>query len=133
MRNLKSIDHIGYAVNDIIGTADYYIKAGWCMSEIFEERIQNTRIAFLRKEGFTTIELVSPLDGKSPVDNILAQSGCAPYHICYVVDDIEQAVEDLYDEDFKPLFFPVESVAMDNRKICYLYNMKVGLIELVSA
>ena len=51
--------------------------------------------------------------------------------MCYVVEDIDQAVEDLYEEDFKPLFFPVESVAMENRKICYLYNMQVGLIELV--
>ena len=58
--------------------------------------------------------------------------GCSTYHVCYVVDDIEQAVEDLYEEDFKPLFFPVESVAMENRKICYLYNTKVGLIELVN-
>lgn len=133
MRNLKSIDHIGYAVSDIMATAEYYVKAGWTLSEIFEEKVQNTRIAFLKKEGFTTIELVSPLEGKSPVDNILANSGNAPYHICYVVDDIEQAVEDLYEEDFKPLFFPVESVAMNNKKICYLYNLKVGLIELVSS
>lgn len=133
MKNLKSIDHIGYAVNDIIATAEYYVNAGWILSDIFEERIQNTRIAFLNKEGFTKIELVSPLDGKSPVDNILANSGCAPYHICYEVDDIEQAVEDLYEEDFKPLFFPVESVAMDNKKICYLYNLKVGLVELVNS
>ncbi|MBQ6068564.1 MAG: VOC family protein [Bacteroidales bacterium] len=133
MKHLKSIDHIGYAVRDIASTAAYYTAAGWQLSEVFEERVQNTRIAFLRKEGFTTIELVSPLEGKSPVDNILKQVGCSTYHVCYVVDDIEQAVEDLYEEDFKPLFFPVESVAMENRKICYLYNMQVGLIELVEA
>ncbi|MBO4600500.1 MAG: VOC family protein [Bacteroidales bacterium] len=131
MKHLKAIDHIGYAVHDIMATAQYYVDAGWELSEVYEERVQNTRIAFLRKEGFTDIELVSPLEGKSPVDNILKQVGCSTYHVCYVVEDIEQAVEDLYEEDFKPLFFPVESVAMENRKICYLYNLKVGLIELV--
>ena len=131
MKHLKAIDHIGYAVHDIEETARYYVGAGWNLSEVFEEKVQNTRIAFLRKEGFTTIELVSPLEGKSPVDNILNQVGCSTYHVCYVVEDIEQAVEDLYEEDFKPLFFPVESVAMENRRICYLYNMQVGLIELV--
>lgn len=131
MKHLKAIDHIGYAVHDIEETARYYVGAGWNLSEVFEEKVQNTRIAFLRKEGFTTIELVSPLEGKSPVDNILKQVGCSTYHVCYVVEDIEQAVEDLYEEDFKPLFFPVESVAMENRRICYLYNMQVGLIELV--
>ena len=132
MKHLKSVDHVGYAVHDIMETAQYYLNAGWELSEVFEERNQNTRIAFLHKEGFPTLELVSPLDGKSPVDNILSQMGCSTYHICYVVEDIEQAVEDLYEEDFKPLFFPVESIAMGNRKICYLYNLKVGLIELVN-
>ena len=131
MKHLESVDHIGYAVRDIATTARYYTAAGWQLSEVYEERVQNARIAFLRREGFPTIELVSPLEGKSPVDNILKQVGCSTYHVCYVVEDIDQAVEDLYEEDFKPLFFPVESVAMENRKICYLYNMQVGLIELV--
>lgn len=132
MRHLKRINHIGYAVKDIPITAQPYVEAGWELSEIFEETVQNTKIAFLTKEGFPTIELVSPLnETKSPVDNFISHNGVTPYHICYDVDDIEQAVEDLYEEDFKPLFMPLESVAMDNHKICYLHHMDLGLIELV--
>lgn len=132
MKHLNEIDHIGYAVRDIEKTAKLYIDGGWTMSEIFEEEVQNTRIAFLYKPGMTTIELVSPRQGESPVDNILKNQGVAPYHICYVVDDIMEAVEDLYEEGFRPLFMPVESVAMDNRQICYLYHLDAGAIELVS-
>lgn len=132
MKNLKEIDHIGYAVRDIMTTAKHYLDAGWSMSQIFEEKVQRAKIAFLDKPGSTTIELVSPLEGSSPVDNVLKQNGVSPYHICYVVDDIMQAVEELYEEGFKPLFMPVESVAMENRKICYLYHLDVGTIELVS-
>ena len=132
MINLKALDHIGYAVNDIETTAKYYTTAGWELSDVFEEKVQNTRIAFLRKDGFTTIELVSPLEGKSPVDNILSSVGVSPYHMCYVVEDVELALSNLYDEGFMPLFMPIESVAMGNRKICYLYNRNVGLIEIVN-
>lgn len=132
MKNLLEIDHIGYAVRDIMTTAKHYLDAGWSISHIFEEKVQRARIAFLDKPGFTTIELVAPLEGSSPVDNVLKQNGVAPYHICYVVDDIMQTLEDLYEEGFKPLFMPVESVAMGNRKICYLYHLDVGTIELVS-
>lgn len=132
MKHLLSIDHIGYAVRDIEKTAAYYVSAGWTLSEIFNEEVQHTKIAFLTKPGMTTIELVSPLEGKSPVDSVLQNSGVAPYHICYVVEDIMQAVEDLYEEGFRPLFMPVESVAMNNRQICYLMHMDVGVIELVS-
>jgi methylmalonyl-CoA/ethylmalonyl-CoA epimerase len=132
MKCLKEIDHIGYAVHDIQKTAQYYVDGGWNLSEIYDENIQNTKIAFLTKVGMPTIELVSPLDGGSPVDNVLKHSGVAPYHICYVVDDMMEAVEELYEEGFKPLFMPVKSVAMDNREICYLYHLELGVIELVS-
>ena len=132
MHNLIKIDHIGYAVRDLQTTAVHYVAAGWTLSEIYNEEVQHTKIAFLTKPGMTTIELVSPLDGPSPVDTILQNSGVAPYHICYVVEDIMQAVKDLYEEGFKPLFMPVASVAMENREICYLYHTEVGLIEVVS-
>lgn len=135
MKHIKQFDHIGYAVRDINKTAEYYTNVGWTLSEIFDEEVQHTKIAFLRRPGFPDIELVSPLrEGEpSPLDNILQKIGCSTYHICYVVDDIEEAVEDLFDEGFKPLFEPVESVAMENRKICYLFHLHVGLIEVVSA
>ena len=133
MKHLLEMDHIGYAVKDIEKSAALYVGAGWELSPIYEEQVQRTKIAFLTKSGMTTIELVSPLDGDSPVDNILRTQGVAPYHICYVVDNVMQAVEDLYEEGFKPLFMPVESVAMENRKICYLYHLDVGYIELVEA
>ena len=134
MKHLKSVNHIGYAVRDIQKTAQFYIDAGWQFSEIFEEEVQHAKIAFLTKEGFPKIELVAPLkEGEqSPVDTYLQKIGCCTYHVCYDVDDIEQAVEDLFDEGFKPLFEPVESVAMDGHTICYLYHLHVGLIELVS-
>lgn len=131
MKHFLSIDHIGYAVRDISETAKHYTTSGWSVSETYIERVQNVQIAFLTKPGFTAIELVSPLDGPSPVDNYLQKEMARPYHICYVVDDIMEAVNDLHAENFMPLFWPVESIAMNNRKICYLYNENVGLIEIV--
>lgn len=134
MKHLKSVNHIGYAVKDIAKSASVYTSAGWVLSQIYDEEVQGTKIAFLTKNGFPTIELVAPLkEGvPSPVDNYLEKVGCSTYHVCYNVDDIDEAVEDLFEEGFKPLFMPVESVAMDGHLICYLYHMSVGLIELVS-
>lgn len=131
MKHLIKLDHIGYAVKDINATAQIYINGGWVLSNIFEEKVQNANIAFLTKDGFPTIELVAPLEGKSPVDGFLQKVGVSPYHICYEVDDIDEAVENLFDEGFVPLFMPVESTAMENRRICYLFNAKTGYIELV--
>lgn len=132
MKNLVSVNHIGYAVKDIQVTAELYVQSGWTLSPIYEEKVQHAKIAFLTKEGMPKIELVAPLEGESPVDNVLKKMSVTPYHICYDVEDIDQAVEDLYDEGFKPLFMPVESVAMDNHQICYLFHQHIGFIELVS-
>lgn len=98
------------------------------LSEIFDEEVQHTKVAFLRMSGFPDIELVSPQkeDEPSPFDNILQKIGCSAYHVCYVVDDIEEAVEaveDLYDEGLNPLFKPVESVAMGNKKRYAIYSI----------
>lgn len=132
MNHLLSLDHIGYAVNDIEKTASHYVEAGWRLSEVYDEVAQNARIAFLCKDGFPKIELVAPgFHGKDPVSAILKKSGVSPYHLCYVVDDIEQAMESLYEEGFMPLFMPVESVAMHGRRICYLCSLEVGTIEIV--
>ena len=131
MKHLDAIDHIGYAVRDIAETAAPYVAAGWELSEVYNEEVQHTKIAFLTKPGFTTIELVSPLDGPSPVDEYIQNGGVQPYHICYRVENMMDAVESLHNEDFMPLFMPVESVAMLNKQICYLYNKSVGLIEIV--
>lgn len=132
MKHLESIDHIGYAVRDIQETAALYVAAGWTLSEVYNEEVQHARIAFLRKEGMTTIELVSPLEGKSPVDRFLENGGVQPYHICYTVEDVWETIEDLHEEGFVPLFMPVPSVAMENKEICYLYHEQVGLIEVVA-
>lgn len=132
MKHLLNMDHIGYAVRDIQETAAPYIAAGWELSEVYNEEVQHARIAFLKKEGMTTIELVSPLEGKSPVDRFLENGGVQPYHICYTVEDVWEAIEDLHEEGFVPLFMPVPSVAMENKEICYLYHEQVGLIEVVN-
>ena len=132
MKHLLNMDHIGYAVRDIQETAAPYLAAGWELSEVYNEEVQHTKIAFLRKEGMTTIELVSPLDGPSPVDKFLKNENAQPYHICYTVEDVWEAIEDLHEEGFVPLFMPVPSVAMENREIGYLYHEHVGVIEVVA-
>jgi len=124
--------HIGYAVKDIMLTAEYYISSGWELTDIYNDLIQNTRIAFLKREQFPLIELVAPIDEKSPVVNTLDKSGVSPYHICYEVDDIDSAIFELRKKKFVALFKPVPAVALNNKLICYLYNKSVGLIELVS-
>jgi len=62
----------------------------------------------------------------------MLKRGVSPYHTCYEVDDINAAYEEMLDNDFTPLFEPVEAPALDDRLICYFFKSDVGFIELVN-
>lgn len=123
--------HIGVAVHNINNTAAYYIVAGYEKTEIVTDIIQNIKICFLSKAGMPLIELLEPVNDKSPVCTTLSKVGVSPYHICYSVQDIEMAILDLKKIKFIPLSQPVGAVALGRNRICFLYNKEVGLIELL--
>jgi methylmalonyl-CoA/ethylmalonyl-CoA epimerase len=123
--------HIGIATNSIQNTAQYYIEAGYSMSDVVYEPVQDVYISFLEKPSMPRIELLEPGSDKAPVCKMLEKSSVTPYHICYAVENIETAIDALKTKRFLPLFRPVKSIAIQNKKICFLYNKDVGLIELV--
>lgn len=125
--------HTGVAVFDIDATAKFYLDAGWSKTETVYDPHQNVYICFLTKERMPMIELLAPKDETSPVTKTLDKSGVTPYHFCYEVDDINQAIADLRKLKFVPLIKPVEACAINDKKVCFLFNKQVGLIELVEA
>lgn len=125
--------HIGITVFDIDDTAQYYIDAGYQKTETVIDAIQNVKICFLTKEGMPMLELLAPVDENSPVNRTLDKMGVTPYHCCYSVDDMEGAIARLKKIKFVPLIKAVEACAIGGRRVCFLFNKKVGLIELVES
>ncbi|UTC68219.1 MULTISPECIES: VOC family protein [unclassified Treponema] len=131
--------HIGIAVFNIEETAPFYIMQGYSKSQTVYDPIQHVNICFLTDGyseiigggGMPMIELIEPIDEKSPVYKILQKSGVAPYHICYEVENISDTITELKREKFIPLSKPVEAIAINNKKVCFLFNKNIGLIELV--
>ncbi len=129
-----SFHHIGYAVPEISCTASHYVDAGWSLSSIVDDPYQKCKIAFLRREGFPTIELVEQFDkvdnGGSSLNSFL-KNGVTPYHICYEVHNIYDSISELRKQKYLLLFNPVPAAALDDRLICYMMHPQVGLIELL--
>jgi methylmalonyl-CoA/ethylmalonyl-CoA epimerase len=123
--------HIGIAVYDIESTARYYIDAGYKKSESIYDPVQNVQICFLLKEGMPKIELLAPRDNTSPVSTILEKNGVSPYHICYEVNNLESAISDLRQLKYLLVKRPEYACAIDNRRVCFMFNKSVGLIELL--
>lgn len=123
--------HIGIATENINKTSKYYLEAGYTMSKQIFDPVQKVNIVFLSKKSMPMIELLEPAFKDSPVSKILMKSGVGPYHICYQVKDIDFVIDELKKKKYISLFKPVEAIALSMKKICFLYNKNVGLIELV--
>ncbi len=93
---IKTIDHIGIAVKnlekslchwrELFGLRDHGIE------KIEEHGVKIVRLD--RDEG-PSVELVSPIDGTSPVDKFIKDHGEGIHHFCFTVDDIHSAMESL--------------------------------------
>ena len=123
--------HTGVATKDIKLSAAFYVNIGYSQSEIVIDDIQNVRICFLSKINSPLIELVEPINDRSPVNKILEKNGNIPYHFCYEVDDLREAILEMKKLGFIKIINPVPAIAFNNRLICFLFNKDVGLIELL--
>lgn len=123
--------HIGVAVFNIVTTAKFYMDAGYSRTDSILDSLQDIRICFLTKVGMPMVELLEAVDSSSPVNRILKDVGVSPYHFCYVVPDMEDALRRLRKMRFVILSKPVEACALNNRRVCFVYNKNVGLIELL--
>lgn len=128
------IDHIGYAVKKIDRAVADFEKLGYRFEPLIEDADRNVAIVFGSKDGYR-IELVSPLNKKeeSPVDSYLGKVGSAPYHICYVSENLEADMVYLSQQGFRTVIPPAKAVAFGGKKVVFMMSLGMGLLELVQA
>lgn len=125
------VHHLGYAVATIEGGRAAFAALGWeSFGEVTEDVGRNVRIAFLKK-GEDVIELVAPLAKPNPVEKVLAAGVGVPYHICYEVDSPAAAEAELKAKKFLPFIRPTAAPALEGRRVEFLFNKEIGIIELV--
>ncbi len=134
IRGLR-VHHLGIAVAEIEESIRGFESLGWVRTgDIIEDEARRVRLAFLCREGSDEkIELVAPAGENSPVSGMLRlmKNNATPYHICYAVNNIEEAVRDLVDSGFLPLSDLAPAVAFEGRRVAFLMNKTAGLVELL--
>lgn len=131
VNSVKNIHHIGYLVKSIKDSIQVFEALGYVKeTEIINDEARGIYICFLTKNGYR-IEFVSPMDENSTVSGLIKKLGNTPYHICYEVEDIEESIESLKRQKYMLLQKPQEAVAIDGKKVAFLYEKNIGMIELV--
>ena len=110
---------------------DVFLSLGYSRGDIFIDPIQKVSLVFVSRPGEPMIEIICDLDGTGPTKNIISRSGNGFYHVCYEINDIERTVEKLRGQGFLLRHKPVAAAAFHGRKIVWMYNRYIGLVELL--
>lgn len=101
------------------------------IDKIIKDPGQGVYLSFVSL-GDSTIELLEPIDKKSPVF-AAASRGQKLLHLCYEVDDLQRAIQSCIESEFFLVRKPVAAVAFPGQKIAWLFSKNFGLIELLGA
>ncbi|GCE07382.1 VOC family protein [Dictyobacter aurantiacus] len=128
------LHHVGIVVDSIDEKAPLYrrvVPIGF-PSEIIHDEVQRVRVAFADAGNNVALEFIEPDDEDSPVARALRQ-GASLHHLCYEVEDLEQAVAQARSAGALVVCEPVPARAFQGRRIAFIYSPVGGLTEFVEA
>ena len=113
------IDHLGVAVASIDEALAVYRALGLAETKREEVPSQKVVVAFL-PVGESRIELLQPTAGDSPVAKFLAKRGGGIHHVCFAVEDLDAALEDLSRRGFR-LIHREAVPGADGKRVAFLH------------
>ena len=87
-------------------------------------------ILFLEKDGYV-VELVSPNAPDSVVSGLIKTYKNAPYHLCYVCENLDEEISKLTGEGYVQIDLPTPAPAIGGKRVSFLMNRFIGMIELL--
>lgn len=127
------LHHIGIASDDIESAIQHH-RALFNLqpiTEIVEDPIQKVLAVLLSApEATVPIEIVAPLTRDSPLSNIL-RKGIRIYHLCYLVEDIEKALEEARKQNSLVISRPSPAKLYNGRKIAFIYTPDKYVVEFL--
>jgi len=132
MPNIKKIDHIAIATDDLEATLKFYQEVlGLHCSKIEENMERGLKIAFI-PIGNINIEILSSLNENSEIANFLAKKGPGLHHIAFESTNIKEDMSLISAQG--PRFLSAQpSLGAHNTQVAFIHpkdSQKV-LLELV--
>lgn len=129
--NLKNIEHIGIAVQNLEESLNFYqniLGLEFLKQETVES--QGVKIAFL-KVGESKIELLEPLNDESTIARFIEKNGQGIHHFAILVDSIEDKIKEMQAQGAR-LIGDKATVGADNMKIIFVHPKSTNgvLLEL---
>ncbi len=123
--------HIGVISGDLKKSRQFYESLGYEAAKTFIDPLQMVEIVFMNRGQDPLIELVTPTSPESPAQSWLERLKIGPYHICYEVENLDQAILELRKSGLTTASKPQPAVAFSGRPVSFLWSLKSGLIEVL--
>ena len=125
------IHHVGYLAKSIDKTRKKFLELVYEIERpVKYDEIRQINIEFLIN-GDYRVELIQPMSEESPMFPLLKRFKNSPYHFCYEVEDLDASVKELSDKGYTVIQEPEIAPCIDDRKVVFLNNISMGIIELV--
>lgn len=126
------VHHIGMVVDDIRRKAPLYSRSlGMTLTTgIVVDEVQQVRLAFTETDNGVAIEFIEPTSPDSPVRRFLDRGG-GWHHVCYLVSDIEAALEGVRQAGGIIARAPVPAAAFDGRRVAFVLTLDGSLVEFL--
>ncbi len=128
---IKNIHHLGYLVKDLEKTSASFAKLGYETASacIYDEE-RKTDILFMNLHDFK-IELVCPKKD-SKIYALLNKFPNQPYHICYEVTALAEAIQHYNKMGFMTFLPPAHAPAIaEDAQVAFLMNQHLGIVEFL--
>ncbi|MFD3006053.1 methylmalonyl-CoA epimerase [Thermus tengchongensis] len=128
------LHHVGIAVEDLDEAKARYLSLGFTPVAEGEVAAQGVRVAMLRGEGETLLELLAPLGLDTPVGRFLERRGPGLHHLAFATGQIEEDLARLKAEGAK-LIDEVPRPGFGGHRVAFLHPaFGLGVLwELVEA
>lgn len=123
------LHHTGVISQSIENDLSLYMALGYLQfGEIVVDSVQNNRLAFLKNNDESMIELIEPFSENSSIK----KATLGFHHICYETEDLDIEIENIRRLRLGTVFTDILlAPAFNNRRIVFIYLRTKLIIELL--
>lgn len=131
-----TVHHIGYLVKNMDCSIKEFQKIGYELEgAVIQDRARKISIQFMVC-GTIRVELIVPDKDNDFLLSLRKRIGNAPYHICYETDNYDMIIDEMTNPDATNGGYIITqesapAVAINNKRVTFLFNADIGLIEIL--
>ncbi len=101
---IRKIEHLGFACRSAEEAARFYVEA-LGLPVVARETLDDLKLKVVKvRSGESVLELLEPLPGEEIVSRFLASRGEGFHHVCFEVEDLRAATEELRAKGYAPVW-----------------------------